>query len=323
MVHIDPEPEDEALSRRWQMPGAPSTRAQFLRHGLDGPVVLNHPGALRVLPVASADAVVWGHFREPGRAWLVELKVGAGRILALSDPSALINDVLDKSPANRQFAANVMRFYCFVGRACRVTLVPRLWQVTGQFTPRTVEPASAPWRASLEQTAAGLRALAAAVAAPQASGLWALVVLLALSWPVLRLSRHLPPVLPPSWPEVKQDAVLRTSVRAWLASAEVDFRRPAKLLLTHLQRQVALRAPRDTESAPGSHFLDGLAAAAPPQAALRLREVIRNLHDVAQDESRPVTRARFAQLAAEVAWAEDILQHAQSPDPRRSRSPHG
>jgi hypothetical protein len=323
LVHIDPEPDDEALARRWQSPGATTTRGQFLRHGLAGPIVLNHPGALEVSPAAAADTVVWGHFREPGRAWLVERKVGDGRILALSDPSALINDVLGKMPSNRQFAANFMRFYCFVGRPCRAVVVPRLWQVAGQFQPRKSQPERATWRASLDQLAAGLRAVATAFEAPQARWLWAMIVLVALAWPILRLSRHPAPVLPPSWPEVQQDAVLRASLRAWLASTEVDFRRPTKLLVAHLERQMALRVPAIAEAGLTPTVLDRLTVAAPPQAAARLREVFRNLHEVAQDASRPVSRAEFAQLAADAAWAEELMQHAGPHAHRPQRSPHG
>lgn len=74
-------------------------------------VVVNHPSALTIdtprdglRPILSFDG---------GREhFVVEATLGGGRVLALSDPSIFLNDMLRRFYGDKQFVANALRLYC-------------------------------------------------------------------------------------------------------------------------------------------------------------------------------------------------------------------
>lgn len=77
-------------------------------------LVLNHPAAIRVDEDyrGPAHPQVLIEFAEPGQAFAIEVGVGGGYALFLSDASALINDMQRHAYGDKQFAANVLRYYC-------------------------------------------------------------------------------------------------------------------------------------------------------------------------------------------------------------------
>ena len=340
-VTIDPDEDALRTARRWTARTASVTPAQFLAHNLHAPIVLNHPASLRLTGAAETSSVLWGRFEDPGLGWLAETEYGSGRVLALSDPSALINGMLTRLHDNRQFAANLLRYFCVAERPCRVTLLPSLATVTGTFRPRHTTPPAL--TSSLERLRELLRDLADALRGPLLAPTLLLLVLAALGLPILWLARTPPPLLPPRIEKPRQDSILRETIGVWLAQGEADYRRPARLLASHLERLVAQvegqpRAAPLAAGQPGPGRRGALAAAAQAtgfggqlrtaavddlvlrghcsaEAGRRLREVFTALHAVAGEDGEDgerIDRARFGQLAAEVEWAQALIQHTRS-----------
>jgi len=340
-VAIDPDEDALRTARRWTSRAASVTPAQFLAHNLHEPIVLNHPASLRLAGRSDVTGVLWGRFDDPGLGWLAEVEYGSGRVLALADPSALINAMLTRLHDNRQFAANLLRYYCVAERPCHVTLLPSLAAVTGTFRPRHAAPPLL--SSSLERLRELLRDLAAALSGSLLAPALLLLVLAALGLPILSLTRTPPPLLPPEIDKPRRDSVLRETIGVWLSQSEADFRRPARLLASHLERLVAQVEGQPTTlpvlaSRPGPGRRGALAAAAQAtgfggqlrtaavddlvlrghcsaEAGRRLREVFTALHAVAGEDGEDgerIDRARFGQLAAEVEWAQALIQHTRS-----------
>lgn len=328
-VKIDPGPAAVRAARRWMAPAARIAPAQFLGHNLKESIVLNHPGSLRAIPGREDDVVIWGHFREPGLAWLAETDAGAGRVLAIADPSLLINGMVQRLHDNKQFAANIMRYGCVLDRPCKVTLLAGLREVRGVFKPKIEPPQRATLRSGLEHVEALLQRLAGALQKPLAALTMLGIVLALLAWPVLRLARTPLPLLPPEPTVRRRDSILAESVGAWMSHEHADYRRPARLLASHLARVVEridrLQAPgrSEVDARRGGLATTGFGLNLRPQAidslvragqcseqaGQRLRDVFHNLQKVTQEDAAPINRSRFAQLAAEVEWAESLIQH--------------
>lgn len=139
LVHVDPTEDAKETARRWMAPGAKVTPADFLGHNIKGPIVLNHPSALRVvdgLPEGRA-AVLWGRYLQTDLGWLAEADRGNGRVLAVADASVFINAMVSRFHENKQFAANVLRYYCVLDRPCHVLALVNLTKMSGVLKPKS------------------------------------------------------------------------------------------------------------------------------------------------------------------------------------------
>lgn len=324
LVRVDPSPEAEQVARSWRLPQARFTPAQFLAHNLTKPIVLNHPAAVRIAP--GANAVLWGRFSGGDTGWLAEAERDSGRVLVLSDPSVLINQMLQRFYENRQFAANLLRYYCVVDRPCKVRLLTGSRLATGEFTPQKHE-SPVGWRAGLAALQQLLAELADLLRGSYVSPALLALVLALLGIPVLRRARLPLPELPPLPQTWRRSSAVAETVQAWLATPDADYRKPARLLATQLARwldqvgepaaplQPAGQAASAQRKAAGRRRETGLVddlvrgGRCSPQAGQRLREVLNNLQKATQDGGPAVTRRQFGQLAAEVEWAESLLRH--------------
>jgi hypothetical protein len=288
-------------------------------------VVLNHPAALirNSTPATGWTLQIRGPYLDGVRAWMLEARSAAGRVLAIADSSLFINAMLTRYRGNKQFAANVMRYYCYEGRPCRVILLANLERVEGTFQASGGDrPGGSPKAADLRGLLGrGLARIAAAARSPLMMPLWWIAVLVGLALPILLAARLPRPLLPPRADDAGVNSVLFETVRAWLARPEADYRRPARQLAAQLARLVALagRPAGSTKERGGAapNLLElpesieslvnqGLLSA---QAGKRLNHVVLVLRQVAGGELAEVDRIRFTQLAAEVEWAEHVLSH--------------
>lgn len=296
-------------------------------------IVLNHPASLTLSDTVAPGVrgAIRGWFGDHARGWLAEL-AGKERVLALADSSVLINAMLRGFYGNKQLAANVMRYFCYVGEPCRVRLVSNLNAVEGTFDPTRWERApgglkSRDPRARLRHYAGQLSEL---LQWRQLTPLWWLLVLLAVVTPPILASRTPRPLLPPQTSDARGRTRLHETVAAWLAVADADYRQPARLLAGHLASLVqaaALQAngadsksprthdlPRSIDALVGSGRLSGL-------AARRINDIVTALREVAGGQQTEIDRQRFTALAAEVEWAEDVLNHTSSL-PKIGGGPH-
>ena len=323
LATINPDPESQRLARAWQTRAARLGLGDFLAHELHKPIVLNHPAVIH-LPEAPPDRpiVAWGRTLDPHAAWLAETGRGAGRVLALADPSVWLNAMLERFHENKQFAANVLRYYCVADRPCRVTLLANVAAVGGVFRPHHA-PHRLGLRAGLEQLAEMIAQLAALLAGRLVAPALLIVVLLLIALPVVVLARTPRPIVPPEATPLRQRTALMETVAAWLGNLHADFRKPARLLAAHLQRRLAQleREPsaRDHGDPVAAMVRQGRVH---PNAGPRLRSVLDGVRDAADGEDLPLSRARFGQLATDVEWAESLLAHtARRPAPEDFQTP--
>ncbi len=312
---------------KWHLPRARLTPAEFLGHNLQKPVVLNHPAALRVAD--GANAVLWGPYGSGDLGWLAEAEHEGGRVLVLADSSLLLNQMLTRVYENRQFAANVLRYYCVVDRPCKVRLLANISEIHGVFaSTEAAQPNS--WHLGLDALQKGLKAVADLLQGPLvAPGLVAALVGV-LATLVLRRSQLTAPELPPRGATGKRSTTLAENAAAWLADGAADYRKPARLLGAQLARWLqradaavfqpdqagGLAARRDALRQPNArrrsgHVVDELVQGGQfsPQAGERLRQVLSDITRATSDQAPQLTRRRFGQLAAEVEWAETLLRH--------------
>lgn len=116
---------------------SPPEEAQphFLWYNVDE-IVLNHPVALEVAGArrrSDPKAQVIVPFAEPGQVFAVEVEAGEGFALFLSDSSVFINDMQRHAYGDKQFVANVLRYYC--EDECSATLVLPWAEHTGRYRP--------------------------------------------------------------------------------------------------------------------------------------------------------------------------------------------
>lgn len=157
--------------------------------GIDG-IVTNHPrivGHARLRPVL-------GFTAHGDDALVLTGRVGGGRLVAIADPSVLINN-MQRFPGNRQFAKNLLHYLVADREGGRVVLASGATRVVGDFG-RT-KP-----RSPLDALNDAMRELASLSTPPLATRLGALVLLVAgltvIALGVPRRSpydaRHLQPV---------------------------------------------------------------------------------------------------------------------------------
>ena len=285
-------------------------------------VVLNHPASLVVreaLPSGQKGAIR-GWFSDHARGWLAEVE-GPARVLALADSSALINAMLRGFYGNKQLAANLMRYYCYLGEPCKIRLVANLGAVRGSFDAAKWGSGDLPGvqnrdlRARLRHTTTRLADM---LRKDELSILWWALILFCLAAPVVVGSRTRPPLLPPRTQTAKRRTRLHETVAAWLAVHDADYRQPARLLAGHLAGLVHAAAPAQPhrDQAPLTvhempSAIDGLVASGrlSAKAARRIGDVVLALREVAGAHQGEVDRQRFTTLAAEVEWAEHVLSH--------------
>jgi hypothetical protein len=298
---------------------------RFLGYRVDA-VALNHPSGWVVEPLPEGRAAAprpsraaLGRAVDGVRAWLIEVRLGRGRALLLSDSSALINAMVRGWHGNKQFAANLLRWGCYADQPCTVRLLSNLAATRGAFVAR--QPgAGAAGRASLRELAdQGLRWLAELLRQRGMAPAGWLLALLGLTAPALLAARLPAARLPRRAPTRPRQARLRATVEAWLRQPDADYQRPARQLGAHLGRtlwQAAhggdaggadAAAPAAPEAAIAALVERGRLS---PEAGLRLREAALALERARLAEER-VDRARFAALAAEVEWAEQVLRHTR------------
>ncbi len=323
IVHVSAAVNAVDTARQWSGPKSAYTPAQFLGHNLKHGVVLNHPAALR--PMAATATAMWGAYDSPPRTgWLLEAARGRGRVLALADSSVFINQMVARVYDNRQFAANLLRYYCVEDRPCTVHVVANLRVARGAYADTPEDRAG--WRAGLDWLSALLADLAELLQGKLvAPGLLALLLLL-IGMPAVRRAQALPALLPPRADLPRHTSALSQKLQAWLGEPMADYRKPAQLLASQLERllervEPGLAADRARMAgAPqrrsGSWrrddgLVEGLVRGGrwSPQAGKRLRQVLSDLQRLAQDHAPMVSRHQFGQLAAEVEWAETLLRH--------------
>lgn len=73
-------------------------------------VVANHPATLALTGVPGTHPIL--SFENGREHLIVEARRGDGEVLAIADPSMFLNEMLRRFYGNKQFAANVLRFYC-------------------------------------------------------------------------------------------------------------------------------------------------------------------------------------------------------------------
>ena len=295
----------------------------FLGFQVDA-VVLNHPASFVVEPLApkarSTEEIApmqrqaLGRYADGVRAWLVEIRSGQGRALALADPSILINGMLRGYHGDKQLAANLMRWGCYAGEPCKVTLLPNIERVQGSFRapPPPLDRARSDLFTLVET---GLERLAALLRRSEFIPVGWLLVVLALVVPPLLGGRMPVAKLPLTAAPQREHSRLHDTVAAWLGQPNADFRRPARQLATHLSRLVMGQEGREgvgtmeLRGAIAVHIADGRLSA---RAGQRLEEVVATLGEVASGANE-VDRARFTLIAAEVEWAEHVLSHTGGP----------
>lgn len=304
----------------------------FLAHNLSQPIVLNHPAS--VVATRPAHSAVWGPWGKgwlapEGSGWLAEAQVQGGRVLVLADPSALLNTMLGRFHDNRQFAANLLRYYCVESRPCQIRLLTGGFQTKGEFTPQHAQRTPG-LRAGLEQLADWLAAITDLAKGPWVQPALLLSLLAWLGLPVWRRARLAAPLLPPEPTPPRHASVRAETIARWLATPDADYRRPARLLASHLARwlarvdrdSAARKAPKpdaerggiaerlpDDDTLSQTEALLREQAGWSPQALARLGGVLQDLRRASVDDGPPVSRQEFARMAADVEWAETLLRH--------------
>ncbi len=331
LVHIDPTPAVQETARRWMAPGAKVTPADFLGHNIKGPIVLNHPSALRVGgDLAEARAVVlWGRYVQADLGWLAEADRGSGRVLAVADSSVFINAMVSRFHENKQFAANVLRYYCVLDRPCHVLALVNLTKMSGVFEAKD-PPIRGSFRLGLEQVQAILQWLSHVLRQPLVASVLVLVVLALIGLPVLSVARANLPLLPPRPSIARKDSILFETVGAWLANSQADFRRPLRLLSQQLQASLLmLTGPSGAAQAWQTPEIIGFNANSPRMplevvdiwlktgqcsaaAAKRLRDLLGELQVLLDDEHEAIERQIFGRLAGEVEWAQALASQIQT-----------
>ena len=285
-------------------------------------VVLNHPASLSIderLP-GGARGAIRGWFSDRARGWLAEVD-GPHRVLALADSSALINAMLRGFYGNKQLAANLLRYFCYVGEPCKVRMIANLSTIQGSFDASRWGPATGPkqrdLRGRLRHYADRLSEL---LRKDELALLWWALLLLGMAVPVVSGARVIEPVLPPRTALRRGRTRLHETVAAWLAVRDADYRQPARLLAGHLATLVH-QAAGAVDRGDSESFLHGLEGAIgqlvgsgrlSAQAAGRIADIVTALQAVAGAREAEVDRQRFTALAAEVEWAETVLSHTQA-----------
>lgn len=290
-------------------------------------VVLNRPAALVAAPTRPRWRVESrGRYADGVRSWAMEALGPRGRALVVADASMLINAMLSRFADNQQFVANTLRYYCLRDRPCVVHLVAGDTPMQGRFEAAAQDDDRRPFAALRDRQAVrdAATSLADRAAAPLAAPLWSILALLGIAVPATLLARAPRPLVPRRTEAARERSVLSTTVAAWLAQPDADYRRPARLLANHLARLLAVSLGEEPNGPDGRAALAGDAMRGAVRrlvqaerlsisAGERLDEIAVALQRVSSGgDDAPVDRGRFTRLAAEVEWAEHVLSHTAS-----------
>lgn len=304
------------------------------RAGRDPAVVLNHPGSLAVAasPPAGMRPRIRGWFSDRARGWLAEVR-GDAKAMAIADSSVFINAMMRGFYGNKQLAANTLRYFCYAGEPCRVRLVANLAHITGSFDAAAADSDPGMTRDPRQALRGAADRIATLLARPDFSLLWCMAILATLAAPVVTASRTPKPLLPPRTVVGRTRTRLHDTVRAWLATRDADYRRPARQLANHLAVTIAAALPAGTQHARGAEqrgrppaigdlpaLVDRLVRAGrlSTRAAGRIGTVVSELRTITGSEPSEMDRRRFTLLAAEVEWAEQVLLHTHGGDTQQS-----
>jgi hypothetical protein len=95
-------------------------------------LVTNHPATFALSPSPQSAPIPILSFEGGREHLLVEADRGDGKLIALSDPSMLLNDMLKRFYGNKQLAANLLRYPC-QREPCSVRVVRPDTRFTGRF----------------------------------------------------------------------------------------------------------------------------------------------------------------------------------------------
>lgn len=95
-------------------------------------VVANHPAALVTTSPAAQTVRPILSFPDGTHHLIAESPLGDGALLAIADPSILLNEMQRRYYGNKQLAANVLRYYC-KREPCKATLLLPGGSFTGHF----------------------------------------------------------------------------------------------------------------------------------------------------------------------------------------------
>ena len=214
------------------LPVVRPARDHFLFFNVDE-LVANHPAFF----TGAGDPILT--FDDPSQRLVVERAWGSGRLLAIADPSLLLNQMLRRFYGNKQFAANVLRYFCDVD-PCTVELLGPDTVLRGHYRPglgrlghlaRLFEQGGAATDAALARTSSLL-------AEPPLSGIVAaLLALLALVGLGATLAVHRRPEQRPSLagePAPLPPALIEAGGLA-ASSSDADFTGLALTLVEQIQ----------------------------------------------------------------------------------------
>lgn len=142
-----------------------------------GSLHVNHPEALEIMTPSSAVPVL-AFPDATDRHLVVEVRLGLGLAIVVSDASTLINDMLRVHYGNKQFAANLMRYLCD-REPCKGRLVTAFDRFHGVFDPTRAHPVARTVRDHIDRVNRMTGEFSRAVADPALA--WPLVAILALS----------------------------------------------------------------------------------------------------------------------------------------------
>lgn len=309
---------------------SPPTHGQqhFLWYNVDD-IVLNHPAALQIDSGGPRrrEAEVLIPFAEPDQAFAVQVRLGGGYALFISDASVLINDMQRHAYGDKQLAANLMRYYC--EDECRVDLVLPSAVVVGSYKPRHrggVDGLRFLFTVAVDELNTMLAVWSGKPGEVPALGLgiFGLVALLLFG---LLLSPWPTPARRFAWEDGRKHAV--SHVDYWVsalsrARRQADFSRPGLALLAQVQSTVATLLPGAKLDDPARHAqlataVRRLGGDAAVEALLRCAHTLRTVRAWSGD---PRPDGGLGLDAFETLWADTQTILALQAEPtRRSDKP--
>ena len=110
-------------------------------------VITNHPAAFLLAPngVATHQAALNPILSFDGGSehLVVEANHGRGKLIAVADPSVLLNDMLRRFYGNKQFAANLLRYPC-LAEPCKAIIITPDRPIVGRFDSEKARLGSLP-----------------------------------------------------------------------------------------------------------------------------------------------------------------------------------
>jgi hypothetical protein len=247
-------------------------------------VVANHPATLGLDGAPGTHPIL---SFESGREHLVvEARLGDGEVLAIADPSLFLNEMLRRFYGNKQFAANVLRFYC-AHEPCQLKLALPGADYTNHFDrqrarlgdlPRDLADAIAAMDEALAVASADLATAPLSGAVP-AVPLVATLVILGVLLTFIRRQTRVPTLSAFAGPPERGERGLR----------EPSLRRPPAALAPSVEDALGLVVEREHAD------FGGLALTLADQAT----ELLRMVGDAPR--AGPEVRAAIVRVQAEAA----------------------